>query len=78
MRNPREHDRYVVQRSSLKEGYWVVTDIKYYFVVIFKEHAYEDQHITDLNDPQLTNKIIINKVMRDMKRWMEHHYFDIV
>lgn len=75
-------DRFSLEKSQLKEGWWVLTDTENLVVITFEEHEFnETQKITKLegddNYKSMTDVMAQVRIIREMSDWLAINHYDI-
>lgn len=72
--------KFVLQKSSQKPDYWVVTDTRHGIVIVFREHQFnETQKVTILDDEQAQcSPVHLARHMRHIADWLLRKHPEIV
>ena len=75
-------ERYILERSQLKEGWWVLTDMVNLVVITFEEGRFnETQKITKLegdeNYTSMTDVMAQVRIIREMSDWLAVNHYKI-
>ena len=74
-----EKERFTLQKSSMKEGVWVCTDLQNMWVCTFEQGRFrETQHFTDLKDDGDTDALKVATIMREFGEWLSDYHSDLV
>ena len=72
-------DRYLLQRSTRQQGWWVCTDQENGIVCRFEEHRFnETQKMTFLEDIQQPDALAIARLMREMGDWLGEKHRELL
>jgi hypothetical protein len=75
-------DRFIIQRSTRQQDWWVCTDKEHNIVCRFKEHNYNDtQHFTFLDGDKFESEQEALKCatyIREMADWLRDNHYDKV
>lgn len=75
-------ERYQLEPSQLKEGWWVLTDTENLVVITFEEHKFnETQKITKLegdeNYTSMNDVMAQVRIIREMSDWLAINHYKI-
>lgn len=74
-----EKERFTLQKSSMKEGVWVCTDLQNMWVCTFEQGKFrETQHFTDLKDDGDTDALKVATIMREFGEWLSDNYGNLI
>lgn len=76
-------NKYRLEPSQLKEGWWVLTDTENLVVITFEEHKFnETQKITKLegddNYKSMSDVMAQVRIIREMSDWLAINHYKIV
>ena len=71
-----ENNRFVIQKSELKPGYWVCTDTENLIICTFENKNFNDnQEFKELENFDPAKYMQLAKIVREMSDWLrENHY----
>lgn len=72
------NDRFILQKSQNKAGYWVCSDIINNIVCIFKEKEFNETQEFTLLDDIPANPQKLAELVNDMGKWLRDNHYKII